>query len=66
MSTTMRENKIRFEVGNFRKLKLTHQILHVIEKVIKNFIRQQSDVNEVQFVFMTGHGNAGSSYRRNT
>ena len=51
----MRENKIRFEVRNFRKLKLTHQILHVIEKVIKSFIRQQGDMNEVEFVFMTGH-----------
>ena len=44
------------ERGNYRGLKLTDHILKIVERVIENLVRQQVDINEMQFGFMPGRG----------
>ena len=39
---------------NCRELKLTDQILKIIQRTIKKLIRQQVDIDEMQFGFMSG------------
>ena len=40
--------------GNYRGLKLTDQILKMAERIIEKLIRQQVDIEAVQFGFMSG------------
>ena len=42
------------EIGNYRGLKLTDQILKIADITIKKLIRQQVNINEMQFGFMPG------------
>ena len=44
------------EKGNYEILKLTYQILKVAEISIENLIRQQVDIDEMQYSFMSGCG----------
>ena len=44
------------EGGNYRGLILTDQLLKIAERVIKKLIRQQVDIDEKQFVFMSECG----------
>ena len=40
------------ERGNYWGLKLRDQILKIAERIIERFIRQQVDINEMQFGFI--------------
>jgi hypothetical protein len=42
--------------GNYRGLKLLEQAMKVIERVADSIIRQQVDINEMQFGFIPGRG----------
>ena len=42
--------------GNYRGLKLTDQVLKVLERIIEQLVRQQVDINGMQFGFMPGRG----------
>ena len=44
------------ERGNYKGLKLTDQILRIAERTIEKFIRQQIDIDKMQFGFMPGCG----------
>ena len=44
------------ERGNYRGLKLTDQILKVMERVVEALIRQKVDIDQMQFGFMPGRG----------
>ena len=44
------------ERGNYRGLKLLDQVLKVIERVLETLIRQQVDIDAMQFGFMPGRG----------
>ena len=44
------------ERGNYRGLKLTDQVLKVMERVVEKLIRQKVDIDEMQFGFMPGRG----------
>ena len=44
------------ERGNYRGLKLTDQILKVMERVVEKLIRQKVDIDQMQFGFMPGRG----------
>ena len=41
--------------GNCRGLKLTNQILEIVERVTLKIITEQVDVNGIQFSFMPGY-----------
>ena len=47
---------MHLERGNYRGLKLTDHILKIAERVIEHLVRQQVDINEMQFGFMPGRG----------
>ena len=42
------------ERGNYRGLKLTDQVLKVMERVVEELIRKQVSIDEMQFGFMPG------------
>ena len=42
--------------GNYRGLKLTDQVLKVLERVLDSAIRDMVDINEMQFGFVPGKG----------
>ena len=42
--------------GNYRGLKLTDQVLKLLERVLDSAIRDMVDVNEMQFGFVSGRG----------
>ena len=42
------------ERGNYRGLKLTDQVLKVMERVVEGLIRKQVNIDEMQFGFMPG------------
>ena len=44
------------ERGNYRGLMLTYQILKTSERITENLIRQQVEIDEMQFGFMPGCG----------
>ena len=44
------------ECGSYRGIKLLEYVMKVAEKVFKNRIRQQIDIDDMQFGFMTGKG----------
>ena len=44
------------ERGNYRGLKLTDQVLKVIERILEKCIRQIIDIDSMQFGFMPGRG----------
>ena len=44
------------ERGNYRELKLTGKILKIAEKIIEKLVREQVDVDEMDFGFMSGCG----------
>ena len=44
------------ERGNYRGLKLLDQVMKVLERVAESFIRQQVNIDEMQFGFMPGRG----------
>lgn len=44
--------------GNYRGLKLTDQFLKIVERLIRKLIRQQVDINEMQFGFVPRCGAA--------
>ena len=46
------------ERGNYREMKLTDQILKIVERIVEKLIRQQVEINEMQFSFMPGFGTA--------
>ena len=39
-------------------MKSTDQILKIVERIVEKLIRQQVEINEVQFSFMPGFGTA--------
>ena len=39
-------------------MKLTDQILKIVERIVEKLIRQQVEINEMQFSFMSGFGTA--------
>ena len=41
---------------NYRGLKITNQILKIAQRIIENFIREQVDIDKMQFGFMPGCG----------
>ena len=50
------------ERGNYRELKLKDYILKIAERVIEKLIRQQVDVEEMQFCFMPECGTTKSHF----
>ena len=46
------------ERGNYGRLKLTDQILKILESVSEKLIRQQVNIDEIQSGFMSRYGNA--------
>ena len=44
------------ERGNYRGLKLTEQVLKVVERIIEKLLREIVDVDEMQFGFVPGRG----------
>ena len=42
--------------GNYRGLKLTEQVMKVLEPVVEGLIRQRVEIDEMQCGFMSGHG----------
>ena len=42
------------EKENYRGLELTDQILKIADRIIEKFMRQQVDIDEIQFGFMPG------------
>ena len=42
--------------GNYRGLKLTDQVLKLLERVLDTAIRDMVDINEMQFCFVPGRG----------
>ena len=43
------------EIGFYRGLKLTNQILKIAERIIEKLIQQQADTGEMQFGFMPNY-----------
>ena len=41
---------------NYRGLKITNQILKIARRIIENLIREQVDMDKMQFGFMPGRG----------
>ena len=44
------------ERGNYRSLKLTDQVMKLLERVLDSFIREMVDIDAMQFGFVPGHG----------
>ena len=44
------------ERGNYHSLKLTEQVMKVLERIVDNLIRQLVLINDSQFVFVPGRG----------
>ena len=44
------------ERGNYRGLKLLHQGKKMFERILENIIREQVNINEMQYGFMPGRG----------
>ena len=42
--------------GNYRGLKLTHQVLKLVKKVVEKIIREFIVIDDMQFGFMPGRG----------
>ena len=42
--------------GNYRGLKLTDQVMKVLERVLDSAIRQMVDINKIQYGFVPGRG----------
>ena len=42
--------------GNYRGLKLTEQVMKVLERVVEGLIRQRVEIDEMQCGFMSGRG----------
>ena len=51
-------NSYSLERGNYRGLKLTDLILKISDKIIEKLIRQQVDIDEMQFSFIPACGTA--------
>ena len=41
--------------GNYRGSKLLEHTMKVLERIVEGIIRQQVDINSIQFGFMSGH-----------
>ena len=41
-----------FEIGNYRELKLTDQILEIAERIIQKLVTKQVDIDKMQFRFI--------------
>ena len=50
------------EIGNYRGLKLTDQILKTAERIIEKLIRQKTDKDEMHFGFMPGWENINITF----
>jgi len=44
------------ECGSYRRIKLLKHAMKVVERIIKHRIRQQIDIDDIQFDFMKGKG----------
>ena len=44
------------ERGNYRRLKLTEQVMKVLERIVDGLIRQLVSINDSQFGFVPGRG----------
>ena len=44
------------ERGNYRGLKLTEQVMKVLERIVDGFIRQEVSIHDSQFGFVPGRG----------
>ena len=49
------------ERGNYRGLKLTDQVMKLLERVLDSFIREMVDIDAMQFGFVPGRGPLTSS-----
>ena len=55
--------------GNYRGLKLTEDMMKVMERIVDRMIREMIAVNEMQFAFVPGRGTTDASFsssRRNS
>ena len=50
--------------GNYRGLKLTEQVLKVLERIVDGVIRQLVSIDDSQFGFVPGRGTTRSEERR--
>ena len=59
MSSTVNSYKGKgdaIERGNYRGIKLLDHIMKVLERIVERFIREQVEINGMQFGFMPGRG----------
>ena len=51
--------------GNYRGLKLTEQVMKVLERVVEGLIRQRVEIDEMQCGFMSGRGTTDAIFIAN-
>jgi len=50
------------ECGSYRGIKLLEHALKVVERILENRIRQQIDIDDMQFGFMKGKGTTDATF----
>ena len=56
LSASRRESGDALERGNYCGLKLTEQVMKVLERIVDSLIRQLVSINDSQFGFVLGRG----------
>ena len=54
------------ECGSYRGIKLLEHAMKVVERILENRIRQQIDIDDMQFGFMKGKGTNDAIFHRKT
>jgi len=50
------------ECGSYRGIKLLEHAMKVVERIFEHRIRQQIDIDDMQFVFMKGKGTTDAMF----
>ena len=50
------------EQGNYHSLKLTDQVMKLLQPVLDSFIREMVDIAAMQFGFVPGHGTTDATF----
>jgi len=54
------------ECGSYRGIKLLEHAMKVMERIFKDRIRQQTDIDDMQFGFMKGKGTTDAIFMRDS
>ena len=62
LSASIREREMHWKGGNYCSLKLTEQVMKVLERIVDGLIRQLVSIDDSQFGFIPGRGTTDATF----